>query len=450
MSDSDLGRSITFTQAPDAPGGFTLDVQDGSNSESPVEVAASDDLAALRNELSALLDFLRLLISTPPAEDSPAPAPAPTPAAAPVAEDEVPVVEEPPVAEDDEDTPVVEDDEDDEPVVDEAPEEDAPAVPEAPVVEAPAPQPAVAEDEQPVAEAPAPQEDDSEELVAAAPAREPVAQEEPVAEAPAPASAPETPEQGGLPEAAFELSETLSIKNSGDVVSLRGEDLLQISEGTISFSFTAEEVEGRLGLLSRDAKYFYGDGNHLSIFIEDGSLKARLQDGEQQIILTSEGISAGTEYHVALTFDGEAARISVDGALQDEGATNMTWETSDEFVQIGALGWLSKAGADGYVLPFEGEISDVAIFDQALSQADIAILAGVVPPPVDEEPIEEPVDEPADDPVEEPADEPADDPVEEPADEPADDPVEEPVDEPADDPVEEPVDEPADDPSRSR
>ena len=55
----------------------------------------------------------------------------------------------------------------------------------------------------------------------------------------------------------------------------------------------------------------------------------------------------------------------------------MSWETNQEFLQIGGLGWGSDAGEDSFTNPFSGDIADVQIFDQVLDGDEIQTLAGI-------------------------------------------------------------------------
>lgn len=69
-------------------------------------------------------------------------------------------------------------------------------------------------------------------------------------------------------------------------------------------------------------------------------------------------------HHIAFTFDGQRARVYVDGAMG-----------SDPGVSPGALGpnasALTIGAANGGGSPFEGEIDEVAVYDRALSADEI-------------------------------------------------------------------------------
>ena len=209
----------------------------------------------------------------------------------------------------------------------------------------------------------------------------------------------------------FTIVDTLDIRGNSDVINLSADDMPTLSQGTIMLSFDAESVDGRIGVMSRDARSFSGDGNHVSIYIEDGCLKVRLQDGSSEVTLVCQGIDANQAYHMAVTFDGSEAKLVLDGTEMDSASTSMTWETSPEFTQIGALGWTSRTGDDKFTNAFEGQIGDVRIYDEALSTDAIADLSDGTLPLRAEDPVADDDPAPQDD---APDEDPAPTPVEEP------------------------------------
>ena len=72
---------------------------------------------------------------------------------------------------------------------------------------------------------------------------------------------------------------------SGDVINLAHDDAFEVDQATIAFSFTADSVGGKQGLISKDARGYSGDGNHVSVYIHKGVLKARFQDGQSDTTL---------------------------------------------------------------------------------------------------------------------------------------------------------------------
>jgi uncharacterized beta-barrel protein YwiB (DUF1934 family) len=176
--------------------------------------------------------------------------------------------------------------------------------------------------------------------------------------------------------AVFAHSDTAAIYGSRTAaLQLADDDSLDIASGTIAFDFTTETLGRLQGLYSRDAAYYSGDGNHLSIYIQKGSLIARVQHDGGEVQLRYDGLSAETETHVAFTFDGETVKLFVDGAQADSAASGFTQATSPEQTQFGALGWMSTSGDGALRNPLQGEMSDMLVLDQALEATEVAALA---------------------------------------------------------------------------
>ena len=189
-------------------------------------------------------------------------------------------------------------------------------------------------------------------------------------------------------------------------MNIDGDGFLQLEAATICFAFTADGVRGTQGLFSRDASGYSGDGNHLSMYIKDGKLTVRLQNDNKDEYLSFGGIKAGQEYAVGLTFDGTTAQLIVDGSVVDTAQTGMTWATSPEDIQIGALGWRSKSGDDQITKLFDGEIRDVAIFDSVLTTDEMHALGETSAGAAEPEPAPEPEPTPEPTPAPEPEPEP--------------------------------------------
>ena len=185
----------------------------------------------------------------------------------------------------------------------------------------------------------------------------------------------------------FSLPGTMSVGRPRDVVNLDGDDFLQLEQATIAFAFTADTTRGTQGLFSRDASGYSGDGNHMSVYIQNGVLTVRLQHDEENTFLTYGGILANQEYAIGVTFDGTRAQLVVDDTVVDTGETGMTWATSPEDIQIGALGWRAASGDDQITRVFDGEIRDVAIIDRVLTNDDVnALNPGNTTPPLSPSP----------------------------------------------------------------
>jgi len=115
------------------------------------------------------------------------------------------------------------------------------------------------------------------------------------------------------------------------------------------------------------APSFFGKGflNSINLANNDGRLEVRGPSPRPNS--TTDTWLAGTWYHIAVTFDGTAYRIYVNGA-QEGGATPSTYSILDnaEAVMFGNLPGLSSG--------FDGLIDEVELFNRALSQAEIQAL----------------------------------------------------------------------------
>ena len=180
-----------------------------------------------------------------------------------------------------------------------------------------------------------------------------------------------------FPTPVFDLAGIQSFSGSpADVINLPPSANLEVAEATIAFAFTANSVNGTQGLFTKDATGFAGGGNHLAIYIQNGTLTARFQDGSNSSFLTQGGLAAGQEYEVAATFGSNGVQLYVDGVLVGSDAGRiMSWTTNQEFLQIGGLGWGSQTGQSNFTNPFAGEIADVEVYSQVLNAAQIAELA---------------------------------------------------------------------------
>ncbi|MBY8975109.1 tandem-95 repeat protein [Rhodobacteraceae bacterium NNCM2] len=165
--------------------------------------------------------------------------------------------------------------------------------------------------------------------------------------------------------------------SSGSVLELPHDPVYEISQGTIAFSFNPGDLSGQQGLFSKDASGFVGGGNHFVLYLNGSTLNARFQDGSSSATLTFGGLSAGVDYDIAATFGPDGSKLYVDGVLVASNPLVMDWTTNVEVIQWGGRGWASQSGQTGFDAPFNGTISDKQVYDVALSDAQVAELAGV-------------------------------------------------------------------------
>lgn len=160
----------------------------------------------------------------------------------------------------------------------------------------------------------------------------------------------------------------------GDVIEFAHERAFAIAEGTIVFAFETRDLGGEQGLFSKDAAYWQGGGNHVSVYLDGSTLVARLQDAREEALLEYEGVEPGRRYEVGVSFGPDGARLHVDGATVASDPIALDWRENGQFVQVGGLGWGSQSGAPGVTAPLTGAIESFAIVPDVLPDEDIAAI----------------------------------------------------------------------------
>ncbi|MCG7522417.1 LamG domain-containing protein [Ruegeria sp. Ofav3-42] len=224
----------------------------------------------------------------------------------------------------------------------------------------------------------------------------PVDPVDPAPEEPAPVDPePTVPDTGGnvpdkLEGTAFSMLGTQEFSGSkSDVVEIAHTNDLALDTGTISLSFNADTVSGRYGLLTKDASYYAGGGNHLAVYIDKGSLVVRFQDGSGDEIVRIPGINANQDYDLQLTFGDNEVGVWLNGQQVHTAEFSMTLADNVEHLQIGGLGWGSASGSAGFSNAFDGTISDVVIVEGKWSPEQMQeLIYGSQPLP--EAPVTEP------------------------------------------------------------
>jgi hypothetical protein len=95
-------------------------------------------------------------------------------------------------------------------------------------------------------------------------------------------------------------------------------------------------------------------------------------------LLTAGGAAAAQWHHVAATISGNTATsLYIDGNLVASGSINSGSIGTTAYFWIGTL----ENGANNFIRPFEGQIDDLRIYNEALSANAIANLARGIPEP---------------------------------------------------------------------
>ena len=120
----------------------------------------------------------------------------------------------------------------------------------------------------------------------------------------------------GIGTITFATSIDRSVKNAA----IKGQLIQSTPQGTITFSFCADDPGDRQGLVVRDANQFEGGGNHFMSMVEKDTLRVRFQDESNSAEFIIPGINGDQEYEVAAFFGpdgvGHHARLDEGGSAR--------------------------------------------------------------------------------------------------------------------------------------
>ena len=149
---------------------------------------------------------------------------------------------------------------------------------------------------------------------------------------------------------------------------------MEVSEGTIAFTFKADTVSGCDALFSKDASG-YVTGGHLTAWVTDGGdIKVRFQDETSSLWLKAKDVfEVGKEHDFAFTFGDDGAILYVDGvAVARNDDFDANWLGNEEYLTIGSNGWHSQTGEIGWTGDqFDGVISNFAVLDEQIDADQI-------------------------------------------------------------------------------
>ena len=149
---------------------------------------------------------------------------------------------------------------------------------------------------------------------------------------------------------------------------------IDLTKGTIAFSFNPTSLSGYQSLFSKDASG-YGDGGHMTAYIHPlGHLVVRIQNDERSYYLeVKNAIKAGGAYDFALSFGPQGVELYLNGAkVAYDRDIKVDWDANTEALIVGAAGWNNTPGeADHINSYFNGTISDFMVFDTQLDSEDI-------------------------------------------------------------------------------
>ena len=192
----------------------------------------------------------------------------------------------------------------------------------------------------------------------------------PVADGDAPPPTPDV-DTVELPDGAvFGMLQDVELSGeSEDHIEVAHSETLELSEGTIAMTFTADNVFGRHALFSKD---YTGnrDGGDLTAYIQDGQLKVRFQSAESEVWLKTDigTIQQGQEYDFAVSFGNEGVSLYLDGELMASRADFTQGLTNQQNLAIGANTWSRNENCPDRTWDyFDGRIGDFVIYDHQLN-----------------------------------------------------------------------------------
>lgn len=161
---------------------------------------------------------------------------------------------------------------------------------------------------------------------------------------------------------------------TASAVVLPHEAAYEVAEGTIAMTFSADDLAGFQGLLSKDA-YGYGTGGHVGVFLVEDELRIRMQSADDDVdIVVGADIRADIEYDLAITFGSGGLDIYLDGVRiggDDSWTSGLTG--NNESILIGANQWASDPGSTDVIQDaFNGDIDELSIYAEAFSQQMLA------------------------------------------------------------------------------
>ena len=105
------------------------------------------------------------------------------------------------------------------------------------------------------------------------------------------------------------------ITGNSSVINLAHASKYAVSAATIAFSFEADTVSGRRGLLTKDAYGYEGGGNHFAAYLRDGTLNVMFEGASTRKTFTVSGINANQEYDLQASFGGGKVLVWLDDKL---------------------------------------------------------------------------------------------------------------------------------------
>jgi len=160
-----------------------------------------------------------------------------------------------------------------------------------------------------------------------------------------------------------------------DAIEIAHNDNSLVSNGTLALTFNTNTVTGLQGIYSKDSSG-YDTGGHLTLSLSDDDLTVRIQSTTTSYTVTKANvITAGVEYHAAVSFGSGGLKLYLDGVLVGSNAFTGGLVGNYEPAVIGADAYVSgNLEANKLERFFEGTIDNISLYDDELSVGDITSL----------------------------------------------------------------------------
>lgn len=167
-----------------------------------------------------------------------------------------------------------------------------------------------------------------------------------------------------------------------DVVEVAHSSTLAVAGGTISLAFSMDRLTGDMALISKDsAGRELGGG--FTVWLREGALVVTQESATETETLRVPDLvlSQYTTYHLSMSFGDDGLQIWLNGALvAAEPEFKQGLDLNNNPMLIGGTRSMRSNDSEDPHSLFKGTVSDVMVFDEQLSGADMRALASDIDP----------------------------------------------------------------------
>ena len=160
--------------------------------------------------------------------------------------------------------------------------------------------------------------------------------------------------------------------HAADVVSVAPSAKLALDAATIAFRFEADKVQGRHGLVTRDADGLDRRRQPFRRDAQNGRLTVKFESATTWIEFST-AASGHKEYDVQAAFGDGKVYAWLNGTLIGSAEFDTDWTGNQQYLQVGAHnGKIPPSGTAGFDRMFDGTISDLKIVDGLVAPTALA------------------------------------------------------------------------------